>query len=215
MFRSVRDRGATVRSRVQHDRPIFSNPSGRRWKFIRAVLLLVLVAALAFVAIVVPRITTSPALGGRPTPEGPSLAEVGTAPPVIGDGPLTRIVRLVPSAATTYAQDPFDGQVVAELTTREVGQAEGAEYVIQRYGYGAGVTKTISLTFDDGPDPFWTPKLLDLLSKYQVPATFFVTGEQMAKNPEIMKRLVADFDRDWPGVPRSREILTLAQEYEP
>jgi hypothetical protein len=29
---------------------------------------------------------------------------------------------------------------------------------------------------------------------------------------EIMKRLVADFDRDWPGVPRTREIMTLAEE---
>lgn len=33
--------------------------------------------------------------------------------------------------------------------------------------------------------------------------------------PEVIQRLVADFDRDWPGVPRSREIMTLAQEYEP
>ena len=33
--------------------------------------------------------------------------------------------------------------------------------------------------------------------------------------PEVMKRLVADFDRDWPGIPRQREIMTLAQEFEP
>ena len=33
--------------------------------------------------------------------------------------------------------------------------------------------------------------------------------------PEVIKRLVADFDRDWPGVPRAREIVTLAQEFEP
>ena len=31
--------------------------------------------------------------------------------------------------------------------------------------------------------------------------------------PEIIQRLVADFDRDWPGVPRSREIMTLAEEF--
>src|SRR5256885_1060710 len=30
--------------------------------------------------------------------------------------------------------------------------------------------------------------------------------------PEVMKRLVADFDRDWPGIPRSREIVTLVEE---
>ena len=31
--------------------------------------------------------------------------------------------------------------------------------------------------------------------------------------PENMKRLVADFDRDWPGIPRTREIMTLAEEF--
>lgn len=36
-----------------------------------------------------------------------------------------------------------------------------------------------------------------------------------AVNGEGMKRLVADFDRDWPGIPRQREILTLAQEFTP
>ena len=30
--------------------------------------------------------------------------------------------------------------------------------------------------------------------------------------PEVMKRLVADFDRDWPGIPRAREIVTLVEE---
>ena len=30
--------------------------------------------------------------------------------------------------------------------------------------------------------------------------------------PEVMKRLVADFDRNWPGIPRTREIMTLAEE---
>ena len=32
--------------------------------------------------------------------------------------------------------------------------------------------------------------------------------------PDVMKRLVADFDRDWPGIPRTREIMTLAEEWD-
>ena len=192
MFRSVRDRGATVRTRSQPDRPVFRDPSGRRWKYIRAVLLALLVLVVAFVAIAVPRITTSPALNGAPVPEGPTAEEVGDAPPVIGQGPLTRIVRLVESGGAVYGQDPFNGQVLTELSSRDAGQARDAEYAIQRYGYSATAHKTISLTFDDGPSPVWTPKLLDLLSKYQVPATFFVTGEQVAKNPDIMQRLVRE-----------------------
>jgi cellulose synthase/poly-beta-1,6-N-acetylglucosamine synthase-like glycosyltransferase/peptidoglycan/xylan/chitin deacetylase (PgdA/CDA1 family) len=191
MFRSVRDRGATARTRVQPAGPVFSNPSGRRWKYIRAVLLTLLALVIAFVAIGIPRITTTPALEGAPVLDGPTADELGT-PPVVGEGPLTRIVRLVPGTGVVYGQDPFNGQVLTELSPAEAALAGDAEYAVERYGYSATASKTISLTFDDGPDPFWTPKLLDLLSKYQVPATFFVTGEQMAKNPEIMQRLVRE-----------------------
>ncbi len=48
--------------------------------------------------------------------------------------------------------------------------------------------KVISLTFDDGPDPTWTPQILSLLERYQVPATFFAVGEQAARFPAIAKR---------------------------
>jgi peptidoglycan-N-acetylglucosamine deacetylase len=48
---------------------------------------------------------------------------------------------------------------------------------------------TIALTFDDGPDPVCTPRLLDLLKKYQVKATFFVVGTKAKKYPDIIKRM--------------------------
>jgi peptidoglycan-N-acetylglucosamine deacetylase len=48
---------------------------------------------------------------------------------------------------------------------------------------------TIALTFDDGPDPVYTPRLLDLLKKYRVKATFFVVGTKAKKYPDIIKRM--------------------------
>jgi peptidoglycan-N-acetylglucosamine deacetylase len=48
---------------------------------------------------------------------------------------------------------------------------------------------TIALTFDDGPDSIYTPRLLDLLKKYQVKATFFVVGEKAKQHPDIIKRM--------------------------
>ena len=45
------------------------------------------------------------------------------------------------------------------------------------------------LTFDDGPDPEYTPKILDILSKYKVPATFFVLGIQAEQNIPLVKRI--------------------------
>ena len=52
--------------------------------------------------------------------------------------------------------------------------------------------KTIALTFDDGPDPMWTPKVLDVLARYRVPATFFVIGSQVARHPEVAHRIAAE-----------------------
>ncbi|WP_274362676.1 polysaccharide deacetylase family protein [Paenibacillus thermotolerans] len=49
--------------------------------------------------------------------------------------------------------------------------------------------KDISLTFDDGPDPVYTPKLLDLLKKHGVKATFFIVGKHAEEHPDIIKRM--------------------------
>jgi cellulose synthase/poly-beta-1,6-N-acetylglucosamine synthase-like glycosyltransferase/peptidoglycan/xylan/chitin deacetylase (PgdA/CDA1 family) len=51
---------------------------------------------------------------------------------------------------------------------------------------------TIALTFDDGPDPVWTPRILDVLRRNHVQATFFVVGTQVAAHPELVRRIVAD-----------------------
>ncbi|MBQ1093552.1 bifunctional polysaccharide deacetylase/glycosyltransferase family 2 protein [Streptomyces sp. B93] len=50
--------------------------------------------------------------------------------------------------------------------------------------------KTIALTFDDGPDPTWTPQILEVLAEYDVPATFFVVGSMVSRYPGIVRDLV-------------------------
>ncbi|MGW0413460.1 bifunctional polysaccharide deacetylase/glycosyltransferase family 2 protein [Streptomyces collinus] len=52
--------------------------------------------------------------------------------------------------------------------------------------------RTIALTFDDGPDPTWTPRILDVLRRNHVHATFFVVGTQVVAHPELVRRIVAD-----------------------
>lgn len=53
-----------------------------------------------------------------------------------------------------------------------------------------GKTDTeIALTFDDGPDPVYTPKLLDLLKRHGARATFFVVGENAERNPDLITRI--------------------------
>lgn len=60
-------------------------------------------------------------------------------------------------------------------------------YKIERYGNAQG--KQVVLTFDDGPDSNYTPKILDILAKYHVQATFFVVGENVEKAPALIQRM--------------------------
>lgn len=52
--------------------------------------------------------------------------------------------------------------------------------------------KTICLTFDDGPTDSTTPKILDILRKEDIPATFFVIGRQISSRKEILQRTFDD-----------------------
>ncbi|MEH7075751.1 polysaccharide deacetylase family protein [Neobacillus drentensis] len=59
---------------------------------------------------------------------------------------------------------------------------------------GWGITKmihssAIAITFDDGPNPKYTPQLLDLLKKYGIKASFFVVGSKVKAYPDIIKRM--------------------------
>lgn len=52
--------------------------------------------------------------------------------------------------------------------------------------------KYIALTFDDGPDQRYTNDILDILKEKEVKATFFVVGQQVKKNPEVLQRIAEE-----------------------
>ena len=62
-------------------------------------------------------------------------------------------------------------------------------YTITRTGYRPGL---VALTFDDGPDARWTPRILDILKAKQVPATFFVVGENALTERSLLRRMIAE-----------------------
>ncbi|MBW8486599.1 bifunctional polysaccharide deacetylase/glycosyltransferase family 2 protein [Actinomadura parmotrematis] len=51
--------------------------------------------------------------------------------------------------------------------------------------------RTLVLTFDDGPDPRWTPRILEVLRRHRVPATFFVVGSAVARHPGVARQIRA------------------------
>ena len=80
--------------------------------------------------------------------------------------------------------------------------------------------RTIALTFDDGPDPAWTPRVLRVLERYHAHGTFFLIGSQVSRHPDLVRRLVAGGHEvgahtfthpDLGGVPRWRRNLEGSQ----
>ena len=57
---------------------------------------------------------------------------------------------------------------------------------------GSAAVPTVGLTFDDGPDPEATPRVLDILARRGVRATFFMVGEAADAHPDLAKRVVAE-----------------------
>ena len=68
------------------------------------------------------------------------------------------------------------------------GSALGTRVVFQT----GGESGKLALTFDDGPDPRWTPRVLDMLARLHVRATFFVLGSAVKAHPELIAREVAE-----------------------
>ena len=68
------------------------------------------------------------------------------------------------------------------------GSALGTRVVFQTDGKSG----KLALTFDDGPDPRWTPRVLDMLARLHVQATFFVLGSAVQAHPELIARQVAE-----------------------
>lgn len=57
---------------------------------------------------------------------------------------------------------------------------------------GDGQDKVVALTFDDGPDEVMTPKVLEVLGRYNIKATFFLVGEKVDRHPELVRQMVQE-----------------------
>ena len=72
--------------------------------------------------------------------------------------------------------------------------------------------KLAALTFDDGPNPTWTPQILDILDRYDVPATFFVTGNAARAHPDLVRRELAEGHRLAVHSMSHPNLLTLGRD---
>ncbi|BAU27076.1 poly-beta-1,6 N-acetyl-D-glucosamine synthase [Aneurinibacillus soli] len=98
-----------------------------------------------------------------------------------GDGEILQITSSAKDGERDFSVDE-DGTLSGESYT-----TYPSPFQISRYGKAAG--KQVVLTFDDGPDPEYTPKILDILDRYHIKGSFFIVGENAQVNPDIIRRM--------------------------
>ena len=118
------------------------------------------------------------------------------------DQPVRALLGKIPSADTIA--DVGDGDIV----TVDESRADGARTVMINpdgyltakytrfaqfptlYHQGAGGEHQVTITFDDGPDPRWTPRVLDILKAANVKAAFFLVGKNAERYPNLVRRIL-------------------------
>ncbi|WP_353226443.1 glycosyltransferase [Novosphingobium sp.] len=119
--------------------------------------------------------------GGTRSNLGP-LSEL-TNVDIEGNGEILRVDAVPQAGARSLSYDQRTG-----LITHETYDQLPMPYVVRRTG---DKPKLIALTFDDGPDPRYTPQILSVLERYHAPATFFVIGENGVQNRRLLQRIIA------------------------
>jgi len=106
-----------------------------------------------------------------------------------GDGDILRVTGLPQNGKRTVEVDTDEPDPRKKLIVDEHMDVYPHTYTIEQYGYDP---KRLALTFDDGPDPQWTPKILDILRAKNVKGTFFIIGAEASDNINLMRRIVRE-----------------------
>lgn len=119
----------------------------------------------------------------------PAAPTSSPAPAVAPPGKPSPSVSPSPSSPPPVTHSPV--QTPTPVRTHKTAHT-GAKHPIGPAG-SLMITgsKSVALTFDDGPDPAQTPKILKLLAAQHVHATFCLVGENVRRNPEMVRQIVA------------------------
>ncbi|MDQ0761211.1 glycosyltransferase [Streptomyces canus] len=108
---------------------------------------------------------------------------------------LVALMAMLMLRGYVHSEILADHRVRSEASTDKVPEKilEGGPVIDTRSGRATSLKmpdRRLVLTFDDGPDPTWTPKVLDVLEKHHAHAVFFVTGTMASRYPDLVKRIV-------------------------
>jgi cellulose synthase/poly-beta-1,6-N-acetylglucosamine synthase-like glycosyltransferase/peptidoglycan/xylan/chitin deacetylase (PgdA/CDA1 family)/spore germination protein YaaH len=103
------------------------------------------------------------------------------------EGDILHITRKMQTGKRVVTMDDDDSIPAGyNSVTAETMSSYPLSYEVDQTGY---VPNEVALSFDDGPDPVWTPKILDILKKYNVVGTFFMIGAEAQNNVGVMQRV--------------------------
>jgi peptidoglycan/xylan/chitin deacetylase (PgdA/CDA1 family) len=177
--------------------PIFFDPGGRRWFRVLATAIVVLVIGAGALAWTIPLALTPVRAEPLNQDFGYPRQILATGDvdevPIIGEGPgkaFTRVSLVDQVSGRIVLKDPFSGKVLRTATTAEEAEIGRSPYVVEHFGEVPD--RTLALTFDDAPNAAFTEELLDVLADEGVPATFFATGANIAKNAGLFQRTLGD-----------------------
>ncbi|GAB3126657.1 polysaccharide deacetylase family protein [Streptomyces calidiresistens] len=119
-------------------------------------------------------------------PDGPPPG-VGPSPPGDAVSPATGGTGGPGGGGDASRLRPFAGGAGPPAPRGAVPVREAARLTLPANG-----ARRIALTFDDGPHPEWTPRILETLRRYRTPATFFVIGENVRAHPDLLREVAAD-----------------------
>jgi cellulose synthase/poly-beta-1,6-N-acetylglucosamine synthase-like glycosyltransferase/peptidoglycan/xylan/chitin deacetylase (PgdA/CDA1 family)/spore germination protein YaaH len=106
-----------------------------------------------------------------------------------GEGDILRITGLPQPGKRTVELDTEEPDPRKKLIVDERMDTYPRSYSIEQYGYHPN---EVALSFDDGPDPEWTPKVLDVLKEKNVKGAFMLIGREAQENVGVMKRVVRE-----------------------
>ncbi|WP_405472649.1 glycosyltransferase [Streptomyces canus] len=108
---------------------------------------------------------------------------------------LVALMAMLMLRGYVHSEILADHRIQSEASTDKVPEKilDGGPVIDTRSGRATSLKmpdRRLVLTFDDGPDPTWTPKVLDVLEKHHAHAVFFVTGTMASRYPDLVKRIV-------------------------
>jgi cellulose synthase/poly-beta-1,6-N-acetylglucosamine synthase-like glycosyltransferase/peptidoglycan/xylan/chitin deacetylase (PgdA/CDA1 family)/spore germination protein YaaH len=106
-----------------------------------------------------------------------------------GDGDILRVTSLPQRGRRTVSVDTDELDPRKKLIVDEHMDVYPRTYTIEQYGYHPN---QVALSFDDGPDPKWTPRILDVLRNKGVHGTFMLIGSEASENIGLMQRVVRE-----------------------